>query len=113
MKNTFTAIDFETAHPERWSICQVGLVRVVEGVIIDKVAILVQPPDNYYWGKFIEIHGITPKKTAKAPTFDKVWTQIKPFIENQNVVAHNGFGFDFHVLKHALEYYEMEVPKYT
>lgn len=31
--NTFTAIDFETAQGKRNSICQVGIVRVVEGEI--------------------------------------------------------------------------------
>lgn len=33
MNKTFTAIDFETAHGKRWSICQVGLVRVENGLI--------------------------------------------------------------------------------
>lgn len=33
MKNTFTAIDFETAQGKRWSICQVGLVRIENGII--------------------------------------------------------------------------------
>ena len=58
--NSFTAIDFETAHPKRWSICQVGLVRVENGVITNELSIMVQPPDNFYWDRFIDIHGITP-----------------------------------------------------
>ena len=81
MKNSFTAIDFETAHGKRWSICQVGLVRVENGIIKDQLSVLVQPPDNFYWDNFIDIHGITPKKTAKAPTFARVWRQIEPFIQ--------------------------------
>jgi DNA polymerase-3 subunit epsilon len=105
MENSFTAIDFETAHGKRWSICQVGLVKMVNGLITDQLSILVQPPDNYYWGKFIDIHGISPEQTKHAPTFDIVWQQLEPFITNQNVVAHNGFGFDFHCLKQSLEYY--------
>ena len=111
--NSFTAIDFETAQGKRYSICQVGLVRVEKGKIKDQVSILVQPPQNYYWYRFIDIHGITPEQTATAPTFDKVWKKIKPFIENQNVVAHNGFAFDFHCLKQTLEYYNIEIPKFT
>jgi DNA polymerase-3 subunit epsilon len=47
--NTFTAIDFETAHGKRWSICQVGLVRVENGLITDELSILVRPPHNFYW----------------------------------------------------------------
>ncbi len=113
MKDTFTAIDFETAQGYRWSICQVGLVRVENNIITNKLSILVQPPNNYYWSKFIDIHGITPDMTANAPTFDHIWKQIKPFIKNQNVVAHNGFAFDFHCLKQTLEYYDMEPPEFT
>ena len=42
MLDSFTALDFETAHGKRWSICQVGLVKVVDGKIIDEVNFLVQ-----------------------------------------------------------------------
>lgn len=108
----FTAIDFETAHGERNSICQIGLVKVVEGKIVDSLNILVQPPNNFYWDRFIDIHGITPSMTLNAPTFDKVWEQVRPFIEGQDVVAHNGIRFDFPVLKTTLEYYGIEEPNY-
>jgi DNA polymerase-3 subunit epsilon len=112
MISSFTAIDFETAHPKRWSICSVGLVRVEDGITKDQLSILVQPPGNEYWDNFIDIHGITPRKTAAASTFDKVWPQIEPFITNQNVVAHNGFRFDFNVLKQTLEFYKLPEPEY-
>ena len=113
MSHNFTAIDFETAHGKRWSICQVGLVRVENGITIEQFSVLVQPPNNFYWDNFIDIHGITPDKTENVQTFDEVWHQMEPFIKNQNVVAHNGFSFDFHCLNQTLEYYEIEPPKYT
>ena len=113
MKNNFTAIDFETAHGKRWSICQVGAVRIENGQVKEKIAVLVQPPNNFYWDRFIGIHGITPEQTATAPTFDMVWQQIKPFIENQHLVAHNGFSFDFHCLQQVLEYYQIAPQKFT
>ncbi len=52
---SFTAIDFETAHTQKWSICQVGLVRVESGIVSEKISLLVQPPNNFYWEKFIAI----------------------------------------------------------
>ena len=110
---SFTAIDFETAQGKRWSICQVGLVRVENQIITEQLSILVQPPDNYYWNNFIDIHGINPEKTVNAPNFSAIWNQIEPFIKNQNVVAHNGFGFDFHCLKQTLEYYGVASPEFT
>ncbi len=112
MNDCFTAIDFETAQGYRWSICQIGLVRVEKGVIVKEVSLLVQPPDNYYWNQFIDIHGITPQKTANSPTFDKVWHVVEPYIRNQSVVAHNGFSFDFDVLNKTLSYYNLPTPEY-
>lgn len=110
--DNFTAIDFETAQGYRWSICQVGLVRINNGIITDEINLLIQPPNNYYWDKLIDIHGITPDMTKEAPTFDKVWHQLEPFIRGQAVVAHNGFGFDFQVLEKTLAYYGMKSPEY-
>jgi DNA polymerase III subunit epsilon len=110
--DTFTSIDFETAQGYRWSICQVGLIRYEKGIITNEIDLLVQPPDNYYWKNFTEIHGISARDTVSAPTFNAVWQKIAPFIENQKVVAHNGFGFDFPVLEKTLEYYGMAAPTY-
>ena len=112
MKETFTAIDFETAQGQRNSICQVGLVRVEDGVITKEINFMVQPPDNYYWKRFIAIHGISPQDTAYEPTFDEKWPIIEPYITNQTVVAHNGMAFDFPVLAQTLAYYGMHVPEY-
>lgn len=110
--NSFTAIDFETAHGKRWSICQVGLVRVENGVITNELSLLVQPPNNFYWDRFIDIHSITPEITRNAPTFDQIWHLVKPFIKNQLVVAHNGLSFDFPVLAQTLNYYGLAAPDY-
>lgn len=108
---SFTAIDFETAHGAYHSICQVGLVRVENGVVTHTVNQLVQPPDNYYhWGN-TRVHGIDRRKTANAPKFDQVWHLMEPFITNQVVVAHNAL-FDASCLKKTLAFYEMVIPPF-
>lgn len=112
MMECFTAIDFETAQGYRWSICQVGLVRIENGLIVNEINLLVQPPYNYYWSKLVDIHGITPDMTTDAPAFDKVWWQIESFIKGQTVVAHNGLSFDFPVLEKTLGYYGIRAPEY-
>lgn len=107
---SYTAIDFETAVGNRNSICQVGLVRIENGVLTDKVNLLVKPPNNEYHYRNIQVHGITEQMTRNSLTFDKIWHQIKPFIENQNIVAHN-MPFDYSCLKQTLEFYSIEVPE--
>ena len=112
MKHTFTAIDFETANSKRSSICSIGLIRVVDNEIVHEFSTLVQPPNNLYWEKLTEIHGIKAVDTVSAPSFDKVWMQVAPFIHEQHVVAHCGFTFDFNCLEQVLEYYEIPRPTY-
>lgn len=109
--SSFTAIDVETAQGQRNSICQIGLVRIVDGVVTGKIELLVKPPDNKYHYTNIRIHGITPEMTENAPTFDKVWPIIEPFIRNQHVVAHNG-SFDFNCLEKTLSHYHMKTPSF-
>jgi len=109
---SFTAIDFETATYKRHSICQVGIIRFENGEIKDEYKSLIQPPENCYFKRLQDIHGITPGMTKKSPTFGKIWEKISHYIEDQTVVAHNGFSFDFQCLKQALEYYNIAVPLY-
>jgi len=108
----FTAIDFETAHAKSWSICQIGLVTVENGIITNEVDILVQPPGNqYHWGNS-RVHGIKRNHTEHAPFFSEVWDQIEPFIANQNIVAHNA-PFDCSCLRSVLTFYNLPIPDFT
>lgn len=111
--DTFTAIDFETAQGHRYSICQTGIVRVEKGIIVDRKCWLNKPPRNFYWEDFTEIHGIDAEMTKDSPLFSEVWPEIQPYIENQNLVAHNGFGFDFRCLSKTLEFYNLPVPDFA
>lgn len=105
----FTAIDFETAHGAYNSICQIGLVRVENGLVTHTVNQLVQPPGiHYHWGN-TRVHGIDRRMTAHAPSFNEVWELMEPYICNQLVVAHNA-KFDTTCLKTTLKHYELPVP---
>ena len=109
--NSFTALDFETAQGKRWSICQVGIVRVENGNITETVNKLVCPPGNFYFYKNTEIHGIDASHTRNSPKFPEVWKEIKYLIQDKTVVAHNGV-FDFNCLKQTIDFYGMEHPNY-
>ncbi|MDR2868957.1 MAG: 3'-5' exoribonuclease [Deferribacteraceae bacterium] len=103
----FTAMDFETATNNRNSVCQVGLVKVVNGVIIDEYCGLIQPPNNFIWQNFTAIHGIEPAQTTYAPPFAESWPRWKHFIEGQNLVAHN-MQFDLDCLTTCLKHFMNE-----
>ena len=107
----FTAIDFETATGSRSSICQIGLVRVENNVVVKTFNQLICPPSNFYSYWNVKVHGITPERTINAPKFEDVWGQIKVYFENQTVVAHNG-AFDFSCLKQVLQFYDLAEVKF-
>ena len=48
IKDSFVAIDLETATSDRSSICQIGITEVVEGKPLSPISWLVQPEDNKY-----------------------------------------------------------------
>lgn len=109
MKNAnFIAIDFETATSQR-SACQIGVVVVKGGVIIEKISKFIQPPGNKYSKHCIQVHGITPETTNNSPTFDTLWNEIKEYFEGNFVVAHN-VTFDIDVLNKNLNFYNIPHP---
>lgn len=103
---TFTAVDVETATYNRM-ICQIGIVVVKDGNVIDKIVRLVQPPKNLYDTHTINIHGITPEATQNAPFFDSVWKDIRRYFINTKIVAHNA-SFDEDALRKNLNYYNID-----
>lgn len=108
---SFTAIDFETANANPNSICQIGLIRIEDGIVVKEVNLLVQPPRNYYWSSFINVHGIRPTMTAFSPKFSELWPIIEPYINHQHIVAHN-ISFDNNCLKKTLDHYFIPIPDY-
>jgi DNA polymerase-3 subunit epsilon len=104
----FTAIDFETAHTD--FPCEIGLTRVEEGKIIETKSWLIKPacyPYMNYWNQ--KVHGITSAQVASALTFDELWSELKPWFEDNYLVAHNA-AFDMKVLRAALSYYDLAIP---
>lgn len=100
--HTFTAIDFELATSDYTSICSVGIVNVVEGEIVNEFYSLVQPPNNKFMWQTTRVHGIKAKDTKDAPTFEKLFPMIAPFLANQKMVAHNE-AFDRSVLSRTMK----------
>ena len=104
----FTAIDFETAHAE--FPCEIGLTRVENGIIINTKSWLIKPacfPYMNYWNQ--KVHGISSSDLASSPTFEDLWSELKPWFEDNYLVAHNA-AFDMRVLRAALNYYDLAVP---
>ena len=108
LPDSYTAIDFETATADRMA-CQLGLVQVDEGEIVQERVFLIKPPENRYDLWNTKVHGISADKTMDAATFSELWPEILPFFEGRHIVAHN-MSFDESVLMKNLDFYGLPEP---
>ena len=104
-----TAIDFETANSSAASACSVGLVKVRDGRIVDRVGWLIQPPAPH--DAFTEwntrIHGI---RAEDAQGWLEQLPAMLEFIDGDALAAHNA-GFDMGVIAAACLAVRAPVPQ--
>lgn len=105
--DTFTAIDFELATSDYTSVCAVGIVNVIDGQINNEFYSLVRPPQNKYMWQTTRVHGIKPKDTIGAPSFDELYPVLAPLLSGQYMVAHNE-SFDRAVLQRTMKLYGLD-----
>jgi len=107
----FVGVDVETANADWGSICQIGVVRVVDGMQVDSHEWLCQPPagiDHFDEGN-IRIHGITPDMVTDAPDFATVFPEVVAYVADQVLVAHNA-QFDLTAFSRACHATGTPVP---
>lgn len=111
MPLNFTAIDFETANNHAASACSVGLVKVIDGRVVDKQSWLIRPPLGFdhmlEWNT--RIHGITAADIADAPIWADQVDALLEFVDGDVLAAHNA-GFDMGVLRAANQASLLETP---
>ena len=112
MSLSFCAIDFETANSYRGSPCAVGLVKVVDGQVVDSRRYLMRPPEG--WDEFdpfnIDLHGITPAMVRGEPRFAGRMPEIMAFAGGLPFVAHNA-AFDMGVIRDACAVSDLPWPE--
>lgn len=93
---SFVALDFETADPGADSACAIGLVKVVDGQIVERRIHLIRPPRPYF--HFTHIHGITWEDCRDKPTFAQLWPGIRSMFDGARFIAAHNASFDKRVL---------------
>lgn len=109
----FTAIDFETANGHPSSACAVGLVRVRDGIVQDRAAWLIKPPEGHseFLPFNVKIHGITADMVTEAQLWAGQLAHLRDFIGEDIVVAHNA-NFDMGVIRAACAETVTPTPKF-
>ncbi len=96
----FAAIDLETANPDAWSICQIGIAQFANGRLDDEWMSYIDPaerfnPDN------VAVHGITAAAVRGWPKLEDVAEKLHELLDGRVVVSHS--QFDRVALEQAFE----------
>lgn len=96
----FTAIDLETTDKNvaRAEIVEIAAVRVRHGRMVDEYRSLVKPRVPITAGALAQ-HKISESDVVDAPYFESVWPAFRDFCGRDLLVAHNGYQFDFPILR--------------
>ena len=92
LPKSFVGIDFETLFPQRVSACSVGMVKYINGEIVDRFYSLFRPPFDYpgKCGRVLTwIHGLTEDMVKDASTFEEILPLMESFTDGLPLVAHN------------------------
>jgi len=100
----FTTVDLETTDRDRSraEIVEIAAVRVRNGKPVDKYQSLVKPRIPVSEGAK-RTHGIDEAELASAPFFEEVRPGFRAFCGDDVLVAHNGYHFDFPILRRMSE----------
>ncbi|MFL5725726.1 MAG: polyribonucleotide nucleotidyltransferase [Chloroflexota bacterium] len=99
-RHEFVVLDVETTgtDPKMADLLEIAAVKVKGGKITDRWSTLVKPARPIVGN---QMHGITDKDVAKAPSAADAATEARKFIGDSFVVGHN-VGFDLGFVEEAL-----------
>lgn len=107
---TFNAIDVETANADRASICQIGIVQIVDGQIADKWETLVDPQEPFdFWN--VRVHGIDEAEVKGSPTMPQIRKELRRRLRDSFLVSHT--SFDRVAFERAMNKYRLEQLQVT
>lgn len=102
---SFAAFDVETANHDRGSVCSIGVVIVLDGIVEATHSWLCRPPApvEQFTAFHTKIHGLTAETVSRQPRFDEVWQRVVDIIGTLPLVAHNAM-FDIGAVRAACDH---------
>lgn len=105
LRDEYVAVDFETANRiSGASACQVAMVKVAGGEVVEEFCTYLRPPEEYIVFEFSHIHGIDRGDVEGAPSWFEIADDVVDFISGVPVYAHNA-TFDASVWRGLDRYY--------
>ncbi len=110
MATSFVAVDVETANADWSSICQIGAVRMDDGVVTGTLKSLVDP-STYFDPWNVSIHGICKEMVRGAPRYPEIAERLSQFVGGCVVASHT--SFDRVALGRVHEKYGLPCPTWS
>lgn len=87
----FVAIDLEKLDDSQLSVCEVGMVKCLNGKFVDELHSYIRPVDNINRNMFgmTTLKHITNEMLLSAPTFSEIYEKMKDFANGAILVCHN------------------------
>ena len=104
----FAAIDLETANPDAFSICQIGIAFYRDGALAEEWMSYIDPQANFNRDN-IAVHGITAAAVRGWPRLSEVAGRLHEMLDGRIVVSHS--KFDRIALEQAFDRHE--IPRLT
>ena len=104
MATEFTTIDLETANPDAFSICQIGIARYLDGELAEEWMSYIDPQANFNPDN-IAVHGITAAAVSGWPRLPEVAGRLHEMLDGKIVVSHS--QFDRVALEQAFDRHEI------
>ena len=104
MTTEFIAIDLETANPNPWSICQIGVATFGKGALSEEWMTYVDPEERFNRDN-VAVHGIPEAAVRGWPRLPEVAGRLAESLNGQIVVSHS--QFDRVALERAFDRYEI------
>ncbi len=105
------AVDVETTGLSAWKgdrVIEIGAIAIEGGRTMEEFTTLIQVPKSVSFGAS-QLHGITDEMLIGQPTPEEVFPELKVFLGNSVLVAHNA-PFDLGFLRHEFERVGMALP---
>ena len=102
----FVAIDLETANPDPWSICQIGIAEFRNGSLAGEWMSYIDPGVRFNRDN-VAIHGITGAAVQGWPKLPEVAERLGEMLNGKIVVSHS--QFDRVALEMAFD--RLEIPR--
>ena len=104
MTADFVAIDLETANPNPWAICQIGVATFGNGALSQEWMTYVDPGEHFNRDN-VAVHGITGAAVRGWPSLPGVADRLAELVNGRIVVSHS--PFDRVALEKAFDRHEI------